>query len=43
MILQSYSWVYTKKKNQKKHNSKRCMHPTVHCNTIYDTQDMDAT
>ena len=27
----------------KKHNSKRYMHPTVHCSTIYNSQDMEAT
>ena len=24
-------------------NSKRCMHPNVHCSTIYNSQDMEAT
>ena len=26
-----------------KTNSKRYMHPNVHCNTIYNSQDMEAT
>ena len=25
------------------HNSKRYMHPNVHCSTIYNSQDMEAT
>ena len=25
------------------HNSKRHMHPSVHCSTIYNSQDMEAT
>ena len=25
------------------HNSKRYMHPNVHCNTIYNSQDIEAT
>ena len=25
------------------HNSKRCIHPSVHCCTIYKSQDMEAT
>ena len=25
------------------HNSKRYMHPTVHCNTIYNSQHVEAT
>ena len=28
---------------EKTHNSKRYMHPNVHCNTIYNSQDMEAT
>ena len=24
-------------------NTKRYMHPNVHCNTIYNSQDMEAT
>ena len=26
-----------------KTNLKRCMHPNVHCRTIYNSQDMEAT
>jgi len=25
------------------HNVKRCMHPNVHCSTVYNSQDMEAT
>ena len=25
------------------HNSKRYIHPNVHCSTIYNSQDMEAT
>ena len=28
---------------EKKHNSKRHMHPNVHCSTIYNSQVMEAT
>ena len=28
---------------QREHNSKRHMHPSVHCSTVYDSQDMEAT
>ena len=28
---------------EKKHNSKRHMHPSVHFSTIYNSQDMEAT
>ena len=28
---------------EKIYNSKRCMHPYVHCSTIYNSQDMEAT
>ena len=28
---------------EKKHNSKRYMYPNVHCSTIYNSQDMEAT
>ena len=32
--------IYPEKKN---HNLKRYMHPHVHCSTIYNSQDMEAT
>ena len=35
MTLQSYSWAYTPREN---HNSKRYMHPYVHCSTIYNKE-----
>ena len=25
------------------HNSKGCMYPDIHCSTIYNSQDMEAT
>ena len=25
------------------HNLKRFMHPNIHCNTVYNSQDMEAT
>ena len=28
---------------KKSHNSKRHMHPSVHCSTIYNSQDMERT
>ena len=27
----------------KNHNSKRHMHPNIHCSTIYSSQDMETT
>ena len=39
MILQSHSWAYI----QRNGNSKRRVHPNVHCSTIYNNQDMEAT
>ena len=41
MFQQFYSWVYTEKKWNT--NSKRYMHPNVHSNTIYNSQNMEAT
>ena len=32
-----------KSSNYLKLNSKRYMHPSVHCSTIYNSQDMEAT
>ena len=32
MTHQSHSWAYIQKKS---HNSKRHMHPSVHCSTVY--------
>ena len=29
--------------NQREHNSKRHVHPYVHCSTIYTSQDLEAT
>ena len=29
--------------SEKNHNSKGYMHPSVHCSTIYNSQDMEAT
>ena len=37
MIQQSHSWAYT----QRKHNLKRYMYPSVHCSTLYNSQDMN--
>ena len=34
------SQLYISREN---HNSKRYMHPNVHCSTIYNSQDMEAT
>ena len=31
------------KKKNKPHNSKRCMHPSEYCITIYNSQDKEAT
>ena len=28
--------------SRENHNSKGCMHPDVHCSTIYNSQDMEA-
>ena len=33
----------TKKKKPKTPNSKRSMYPYVHCNTIYNSQDIEAS
>ena len=35
----SHYWAYTLRKP----NSDRHMHPSVHCSTIYNSQDMEAT
>ena len=42
MTQWSHSWTYTQKKmrNLKK---KKYMHPNLHNNTIYNSQDMEAT
>ena len=29
--------------SEKNHNSKRYVYPNVHCSTIYNNQDMEAT
>ena len=29
--------------SRENHNSKRCMHPNVHCSTIYNSQVMETT
>ena len=39
MIQQSYLLEYT----VEKHNSKKYMHPNVHCSSVYNSQDMEAT
>ena len=39
MTQQFHYWAYTREN----HNSKRPMHPNVHCSTIYDSQVMEAT
>ena len=39
MTLQSHSWAYNLDKNY----PKGCMHPYVHCSTVYNSQDMEAT
>ena len=39
MSLQSYSG-HIPREN---HNSRRYMHPNMHCGTIYNSQDMEAT
>ena len=38
--LQSHSWEYTQRRLL---NSKRYMYPNIHCSTIYNIQDMEAT
>ena len=39
LLVQSYSWAYI----QQNYNSKRYKHPYVHCSTIYNSQDIEAT
>ena len=39
MIQQSISWASI----WRNHNSKRYRHPNIHCSTIYNSQDMEAT
>ena len=39
MTLQSHSWVYI----EEKHDPKGYKHSNVHCSTIYNSQDMEAT
>ena len=39
MTQQFHYWAYTLRKP----NSKRDMHHNVHCSTIYNSQDMEAT
>ena len=39
MTQQSHYWAYT----LRKHNSKRVMYHNVHCSSIYNSQDMEAT
>ena len=37
VIQQSHCWTYTLRKP----TFKKCMHPSVHCNTIYNSQNME--
>ena len=39
MIQQFYYWTYT----QRKPHFKETMHPSVHCSTSYNIQDMEVT
>ena len=39
MTLQSHAWAYI----WRKHDPKGYMHPDVHCSTVYNSQDMEAT
>ena len=43
MIQQFHFWVYSQKNKNKNTNSKRYMHPYVHSNIIYNSQDMEST
>ena len=36
MTQQSHSWAYN-------HGLKGYMHPSVHCSTVYNSQDMEVT
>lgn len=40
MIQQFYSWVYVDEENK---NMKTYMHPSIHSNIIYKSQDMETT
>ena len=42
MTLQAPSWAYIWGK-KKKHDLNGYMHPNVHCSTLYNNQDMEAT
>ena len=39
MIQQSHSWQISREN----HGSKGYMHPSVHCNAVYNSQAMEAT
>ena len=41
MIQQSHFWVCIQETENT--NSKRYMHPNVHCSAVYNSQDMEAT
>ena len=43
MTLHSHSWAYIWKKQTNKHNLNGYMHPNVHCSTLYNNQDVEAT
>ena len=40
MTLQSHSWAYI---SREKHDLKGYMDPNVHCSTVYNSQDLEAT
>jgi len=43
MIHQLHSWVYRQTNKKKPINLKRYLFLNVHCSTIYNSQDMEAT
>ena len=42
MIQQSHFWEYIQKREKKASDSKRHVHPNVHCSTAYNSRDLDA-
>ena len=42
MIQQSHFWEYIQKREKKASDSKRHVHPNVHCSTAYNSRDLEA-
>ena len=43
MTLQSHSWAYIQSISRENHGLQGYMHPSVHCSTVYNNKDIEAT